>query len=186
MIEATGDAPAGRLLYEIQHLQRELNIANQSVDDKLDKLEEAGLDMVGLTNALESARQRILSLEKEMCMLNSADNISGRHVDLQKSYDNKLHRLELQDKELQDLRDIVSSHSNDMRDMHYKNGECSTSTGKTKSSYRSSPPNWNISKWIRVGWDMSYKVSDPTEIASHPRTVGRRNYLSEKSRTGCF
>lgn len=76
--------------------------------------------MVGLTNALESARRRILSLEKEICMLNSADNISSRHIDLQKSYDNKLHRLELQDKELQDLRDIVSSHSNDMRDMHYE------------------------------------------------------------------
>ena len=97
-----------------------MDIANQSVDDKLDQLEEAGLDMVGLTNALESARRRILSLEKEICILNSAGNISDRYIDLQKSYDNKLHRLELQDKELQDLRDVISSHSKDMRDMHYE------------------------------------------------------------------
>jgi phage shock protein A len=50
-------------------LQRALDEANKSVDDKLDKLEEAGIDVVGLTKKLEDARAKIVLLEDEVARL---------------------------------------------------------------------------------------------------------------------
>ena len=44
-------------------MQNELDVANESIDDKLDKLGEAGLGAVELTKALEEARRRIAKLE---------------------------------------------------------------------------------------------------------------------------
>ncbi|KDR80779.1 hypothetical protein GALMADRAFT_241215 [Galerina marginata CBS 339.88] len=58
------------LISEINRLQRELDRANESIDDKLDKLEDAGLGVVGLTKKLEDARARIVSLEDEIARLN--------------------------------------------------------------------------------------------------------------------
>ncbi|KAL4266485.1 Pericentrin/AKAP-450 centrosomal targeting domain-containing protein [Pleurotus pulmonarius] len=54
---------------EISRLQKELDLANQSIDDKLDKLEDVGFDVVGLTKKLEDARSRITSLEDEIARL---------------------------------------------------------------------------------------------------------------------
>ncbi|KAK0501582.1 hypothetical protein EDD18DRAFT_1066550 [Armillaria luteobubalina] len=57
------------LIAEISRLQYELDIANESIDDKLDKLEDAGLGVVGLTQKLEDARARIVALEDEIARL---------------------------------------------------------------------------------------------------------------------
>lgn len=57
------------LISEISRLQRELDRANDNIDDKLDKLEDAGLGVVGLTRKLEDAREKISSLEDEISRL---------------------------------------------------------------------------------------------------------------------
>ncbi|KAJ6498301.1 hypothetical protein DFH09DRAFT_334683 [Mycena vulgaris] len=63
------DGTVSPLLAEITRLQRELDRANESIDDKLDKLEDAGLGVVGLTKRLEDARARIVALEEEIARL---------------------------------------------------------------------------------------------------------------------
>jgi predicted nucleic acid-binding Zn-ribbon protein len=65
----TADGTVSPLLAEITRLQRELDRANESIDDKLDKLEDAGLGVVGLTKRLEDARARIVGLEEEIARL---------------------------------------------------------------------------------------------------------------------
>ncbi|TFK39758.1 hypothetical protein BDQ12DRAFT_704709 [Crucibulum laeve] len=57
------------LVTEINRLQRELDLANESIDDKIDKLEDAGLGVVGLTRKLEDAREKIVALEDEIARL---------------------------------------------------------------------------------------------------------------------
>jgi predicted nucleic acid-binding Zn-ribbon protein len=63
------DATAAPLVAEIERLQQELERANESIDDKLDRLEDAGLGVVSLTNQLEEARARIISLEEDIARL---------------------------------------------------------------------------------------------------------------------
>ncbi|KAL1747869.1 hypothetical protein HDZ31DRAFT_72004 [Schizophyllum fasciatum] len=60
------DSTQAPLVAEIERLQKELDRANDSIDDKLDKLEDAGLGVVGLTKKLEEARGRIRTLEAEL------------------------------------------------------------------------------------------------------------------------
>lgn len=62
----TNDPTVTPLIAEIQRLQAELDIANESIDDKLDKLEDAGLGVVGLTEKLEDARAKVSRLEDEI------------------------------------------------------------------------------------------------------------------------
>ncbi|KAH0836767.1 hypothetical protein J3R83DRAFT_8515 [Lanmaoa asiatica] len=64
-----GDPSASPLLTEIVRLQTELDRANESIDQKLDELQEAGLDVVELTKNLEDARSSIVSLENENARL---------------------------------------------------------------------------------------------------------------------
>lgn len=59
------DATAAPLIAEIERLQSELERANESIDDKLDRLEDAGLGVVSLTRQLEDAREKITALEDE-------------------------------------------------------------------------------------------------------------------------
>lgn len=66
----SADPSASPLVAEINRLQQELDRANESIDDKIDKLEDAGLGVVGLTKNLEDARARIISLEDEIGRLN--------------------------------------------------------------------------------------------------------------------
>ncbi|KAL5513309.1 hypothetical protein ACEPAH_3707 [Sanghuangporus vaninii] len=66
LMSMTGEISTAQLVEEIGRLQKELDMANESIDDKLDKLEEAGLGVVGLTKALEDARRRIVDLENEL------------------------------------------------------------------------------------------------------------------------
>ncbi|KAI0339572.1 hypothetical protein BDW22DRAFT_1399775 [Trametopsis cervina] len=63
------DATASPLIAEIERLQQELEQANESIDDKLDRLEDAGLGVVSLTNQLEDARSKIISLEENVARL---------------------------------------------------------------------------------------------------------------------
>ncbi|KAJ6514991.1 hypothetical protein C8R47DRAFT_1190230 [Mycena vitilis] len=78
---ADGDGTVSPLLAEINRLQQELDRANESIDDKLDKLEDAGLGVVGLTKRLEDARAKIVGLEEEIARLTRREQ-------------RRLHRLE--------------------------------------------------------------------------------------------
>ncbi|KAJ3518259.1 hypothetical protein NMY22_g13770 [Coprinellus aureogranulatus] len=67
------DPTVSPLIAEIHRLQYELDVANESIDDKLDKLEDAGLGVVGLTEKLEDARTKISILEDEIARLSRKD-----------------------------------------------------------------------------------------------------------------
>ncbi|KAF9530371.1 hypothetical protein CPB83DRAFT_850794 [Crepidotus variabilis] len=80
-LNSTGHDPSlTPLVSEIRRLQGELDRANDSIDDKLDKLEDAGLGVIGLTEKLEAARSRIITLEDEI-------------ADLKRKGDRRLRRL---------------------------------------------------------------------------------------------
>jgi chromosome segregation ATPase len=65
----TADPSVAPLLAEINRLQRELDRANESVDDKLDRLEDAGHGVIGLTRQLSDARAKIVVLEEQLARL---------------------------------------------------------------------------------------------------------------------
>jgi len=65
----SSDPTASPLIAEIKRLQKELDYANESIDDKLDKLEDAGQGVVGLTRKLEDARSKVFELEEEVARL---------------------------------------------------------------------------------------------------------------------
>jgi myosin protein heavy chain len=67
-------------LAEISRLQKELDQANESIDDKLDKLEEAGLGVVQLTKLLQDARARITGMEGEIAALRRKDAMRLRRM----------------------------------------------------------------------------------------------------------
>lgn len=69
------------LIAEINRLQSELDRANESIDDKLDKLEDAGLGVVGLTKKLEDARSRIITLEDEIARLSRREDRRIRRLE---------------------------------------------------------------------------------------------------------
>jgi chromosome segregation ATPase len=69
------------LIAEINRLQRDLDRANESIDDKLDKLEDAGLGVVGLTKKLEDARSRFVFLEDEIARLSRREDRRIRRLE---------------------------------------------------------------------------------------------------------
>ncbi|EIN03865.1 hypothetical protein PUNSTDRAFT_77359 [Punctularia strigosozonata HHB-11173 SS5] len=72
--QTTHDPAAAPLLAEIARLQAELGRANESIDDKLDKLDDAGQGVVGLTRKLEDARAKIIALEEEIARLSRRED----------------------------------------------------------------------------------------------------------------
>lgn len=68
------------LVAEIHRLQGELDRANESIDDKLDKLEDAGMGVVGLTKKLEDARSKVVSLEDEIARLTRREDRRMRRL----------------------------------------------------------------------------------------------------------
>ncbi|KII85948.1 hypothetical protein PLICRDRAFT_114966 [Plicaturopsis crispa FD-325 SS-3] len=75
------DPTVSPLIAEISRLQRELDLANESIDDKLDKLEDAGLGVVGLTQKLGDARSRIVALEDEIARLQRREDRRVRRLE---------------------------------------------------------------------------------------------------------
>lgn len=69
MNNTTADPNSSPLLAEIARLQSELDRANESIDQKLDQLEGAGFDVIGLSKNLEDARQQLVVSEKEVVRL---------------------------------------------------------------------------------------------------------------------
>ena len=63
------DVTTSPLVAEIHRLQDELDKANESIDEKIDRLEEAGLGVVGLTTELARARAKIVELEERVAKL---------------------------------------------------------------------------------------------------------------------
>ncbi|KAI0694558.1 hypothetical protein C8T65DRAFT_666568 [Cerioporus squamosus] len=63
------DPSVAPLVVELARLQHELDRANASIDDKLDRLEDAGFGVVDLTKQLEDARNEIVSLEDELARM---------------------------------------------------------------------------------------------------------------------
>ncbi len=60
------DSSMSPLVAEIARLHQELERANESIDDKLDRLEDAGLGVVSLTEQLTDSKTRITCLEDEL------------------------------------------------------------------------------------------------------------------------
>ncbi|KAF8630539.1 hypothetical protein AX15_002860 [Amanita polypyramis BW_CC] len=73
-LNSTSDPTVSPLVAEINRLQRELDHANESIDDKLDKLQDAGLGVIGLTKKLEDARAQITTLEDEISRLSRRED----------------------------------------------------------------------------------------------------------------
>jgi hypothetical protein len=59
----------GPYITEIQRLERELGRANESIDEKLDRLEHAGLGNVELEMRLNDERVRTVALEEDVARL---------------------------------------------------------------------------------------------------------------------
>ncbi|KAI9064084.1 hypothetical protein FKP32DRAFT_1625808 [Trametes sanguinea] len=63
------DPTVSPLIAELARLQQELDKANASIDDKLDRLEDAGFGAVDLLKQLEDAREHIVALEDEIARM---------------------------------------------------------------------------------------------------------------------
>ncbi|KAI0675751.1 hypothetical protein C8Q78DRAFT_964116 [Trametes maxima] len=63
------DPSMSPLVAELARLQQELDRANASIDDKLDRLEDAGLGVVDLHQQLEDAHDHIDALENEVARM---------------------------------------------------------------------------------------------------------------------
>jgi hypothetical protein len=72
---------ASPLVAQIEHLQQELHIANDSIDEKVNMLEEAGMGIVGLTEKLEDSRTRTVVLEVEVARLVRREERRIRRLD---------------------------------------------------------------------------------------------------------
>ncbi|GJJ11416.1 hypothetical protein Clacol_005649 [Clathrus columnatus] len=72
---------AGPLLAQIQTLQEELHVANDNIDQKVNKLEEAGMGIISLTEKLEDARTRTTTLEDEVGRLVRRDERRTRRLE---------------------------------------------------------------------------------------------------------
>ncbi|KAF7308394.1 PACT-coil-coil domain-containing protein [Mycena chlorophos] len=75
------DGSVGPLIAEIQRLQQELDRANESIDDKLDKLEDNGVGVVGLTKRLADAKAKIAFLEDEIARLSRREDRRTRRLE---------------------------------------------------------------------------------------------------------
>ncbi|KAI0045417.1 hypothetical protein FA95DRAFT_1495451 [Auriscalpium vulgare] len=63
------DGSTSQYLTEIQRLQQELDRANDDIDEKLDRLEQAGFGVVELTQQLDDERARMAVLDDDLARL---------------------------------------------------------------------------------------------------------------------
>ncbi|KAI0091595.1 hypothetical protein BDY19DRAFT_885665 [Irpex rosettiformis] len=75
------DTGAASLLAHIEQLQSDLDRANESIDDKIDRLEDAGAGVVSLTNQLQDARDKIITLENEVARLGRRDERKDQRLE---------------------------------------------------------------------------------------------------------
>lgn len=75
------DPSVSHFMAEINRLQRELDRANESIDDKIDKLEDAGMGVIGLTQKLEDARAKVVVLEVEIVRHKKAEERRIRRLE---------------------------------------------------------------------------------------------------------
>lgn len=74
------DPTVAPLVSEIARLQNELDRANESIDEKLEQLEDAGLGVVSLTRQLEDSKERVSGLEDEIARLVRKDDRRTRRM----------------------------------------------------------------------------------------------------------
>ena len=79
-LNATMNDPTSPFFSEIARLRQELERANQSIDEKLERIEEAGMDVVSLTRKVEDGRARIATLEDEIDRLSRKDDRRTRRL----------------------------------------------------------------------------------------------------------
>ncbi|KAI8969366.1 hypothetical protein BD414DRAFT_503572 [Trametes punicea] len=75
------DPSVSPLVAELARLQQELDRANASIDDKLDRLEDAGFGAVELAKQLEDAREHIIALEDEVARLSRREERRLRRLE---------------------------------------------------------------------------------------------------------
>ncbi|KAH8833076.1 hypothetical protein DL96DRAFT_1523381 [Flagelloscypha sp. PMI_526] len=82
-LNTTGiDPTTSHLHAKISQLQRDLDIANEQIDDRVDRLNDAGITNVVLIQKLDDARSKVTALEEELARL--ARTESRRHHQLQR------------------------------------------------------------------------------------------------------
>jgi len=79
-LNATMNDPTSPFFSEIARLRQELERANQSIDEKLERIEEAGMDVISLTRQLGDGRTRIAALEDEIDRLSRKDDRRTRRL----------------------------------------------------------------------------------------------------------
>nr|VWP02273.1 Lid2 complex component lid2 [Ganoderma boninense] len=68
------DPSVAPLVVELARLHQELDRANASIDDKLDRLEDAGMGVVDLTKQLEDARTEVVGLEDDLARMSRRED----------------------------------------------------------------------------------------------------------------
>ena len=68
------DASVAPYIAEIQRLERELGRANESIDEKLDRLENAGFGNVELEMRLNDERAKTIALEEDIARLDRRED----------------------------------------------------------------------------------------------------------------
>jgi len=79
-LNATTNDPTSPFFSEIARLRQELEFANQSIDEKLGQIEEAGMDVISLTRQVEDGRARIAGLEDDVDRLSRKDDRRSRRL----------------------------------------------------------------------------------------------------------
>ena len=79
-MNATTNDPPSPFSSEIARLRQELERANQSIDEKLERIEDAGMDVIDLTRKVEDGRARIASLEDDITRLSRKDDRRTRRL----------------------------------------------------------------------------------------------------------
>ena len=72
--------PTSPFSSEIARLRQELERANQSIDEKLEQIEDAGMDVISLTRQVEDGRTRIAALEDDVTRLSRKDDRRTRRL----------------------------------------------------------------------------------------------------------
>ena len=79
-MNATTNDPTSPFFSEIARLRQELERANESIDEKLEQIEEAGMDVISLTRQVGDGHARIAALEDDIDRLSRKDDRRTRRL----------------------------------------------------------------------------------------------------------